>query len=512
MAAATGDWELKGKADWIVNELGRCQRENGGEWVFSIPEKYLHWVARKKAVWAPHYVVHKTLMGLVDMAKYAGSAQAMDILVKAANWFTKWTKDFNRQQMDDILEAETGGMMEAWADLYGMTGKEEHLELVRKYERGRLFDRLLAGDDALTNMHANTTIPEAHGAARAYEVTGDKRYRDIAMAYWDFAVPRRGFYATGGQNCGEIWSPPHRLAERLGEKTQEHCTVYNMMRLSQYLHRWTGDVKYADYYERNLYNGILAQQNPATGQIAYWLPMWAGGQKAWGTPTKTFWCCHGTLVQAHMLLYTANTFFADKDGLVASQYLPTSVKTERNGTPVRLWQTFLRQEREMEHRPMSTVIHLQVEADKPQEFDVKLRLPWWLAGQARLLVNGQPQEIVSKPSSYITIRRKWNRDKLRLELPKSLHAELLPGSKDMYAFMEGPNVLAGLVDGAKTLTGQPAKPETMLEPAKEREWGNWICNYMTRGQCEDFRLMPIHEIVDEKYTMYFRVKKPGKAK
>ena len=43
---------------------------------------------------------------------------------------------------------------------------------MERYDRPRLFERLLAGEDALTNMHANTTIPEAHGAARAWEVTG----------------------------------------------------------------------------------------------------------------------------------------------------------------------------------------------------------------------------------------------------------------------------------------------------------------------------------------------------
>ena len=53
-----------GKADFIVSELARCQQENGGEWAGSIPEKYLDWAARGKHVWAPHYTLHKTLMGL----------------------------------------------------------------------------------------------------------------------------------------------------------------------------------------------------------------------------------------------------------------------------------------------------------------------------------------------------------------------------------------------------------------------------------------------------------------
>ena len=54
----------------------------------------------------------------------------------------------------------------------------------------------------LTNMHANTTIPEIHGAARAWEVTGEERWRRIVEAYWRCAVIDRGYYCTGGQTNG----------------------------------------------------------------------------------------------------------------------------------------------------------------------------------------------------------------------------------------------------------------------------------------------------------------------
>jgi DUF1680 family protein len=105
--------------------------------------------------------------------------------------------------MDDILDVETGGMLEVWADLYGITKKPIYLELMSRYRRGRLFDALFAAKDVLTNKHANTTIPEAQGAARAYEVTGDAHWRDIVMAYWKAVVTDRGYYATGGQTSGE---------------------------------------------------------------------------------------------------------------------------------------------------------------------------------------------------------------------------------------------------------------------------------------------------------------------
>ena len=151
-------------------------------------------------------------------------------------------------------------------------------------------------------------------------------------AYWRCAVTDRGAFCTGGQTTGEIWTPPFAFAARLGDKNQEHCTVYNMMRLADYLLRWTGDVTYADYIERNLYNGILAQQHPETGMVAYFLPLQAGSRKLWGSPTNDFWCCHGSLVQAHTV-HNAYVYYEDGGDLVVCQYVPSEAQWERDGVP-----------------------------------------------------------------------------------------------------------------------------------------------------------------------------------
>jgi len=514
--ASTGDVEIKGKADWIVSELARCQEENGGEWAGSIPEKYLDWVVRGKRVWAPHYTLHKTLMGLYDMAAYASNEQALNIMVKWARWFHRWTGQFSREQMDDILDVETGGMLEAWANLYGVTGKQEHLDLVYRYDRPRLFERLLAGEDPLTNRHANTTIPEAHGAARAYEVTGEERWREIVEAYWRCAVTDRGFFCTGGQTTGEIWTPPFAFSARLGDKNQEHCVVYNMMRLADYLLRWTGDVTYADYIERNLYNGILAQQHPETGMVAYFLPLQAGGRKVWGTPTADFWCCHGSLVQAHTL-HDAYVYYEDEEGLAVCQYIPTKLEWEWDGVPVMVKQTFdseasTSRPREPDgsvHRPQRWVIELSIRCARPVLFALKLRLPWWVSGQSVVLVNGEPAAVSAGPSSFHEIRRTWEEDTVRVELPKALSTCPLPDEPGMVAFMDGPVVLGGLCDEERVLYGDKGDPETMLTPDNEREWTMWRPGYRTRNQERGFRFIPLYEIRDEGYTVYFPVREAG---
>ncbi len=503
--AGTGDMEVKAKADRIVSELGRCQQENGGEWAGSIPEKYLDWIARGKRVWAPHYTLHKTLMGLIEMYNLAGNEQALDILVKWARWFHRWTSQFTRQQMDDILDVETGGMLEVWADLYAITGREEHLDLIHRYDRPRLFERLLRGEDVLTNMHANTTIPEVHGAARAWEVTGEKRWRDIVEAYWRQAVTERGFYCTGGQTCGEIWTPPGELSARLGDKNQEHCVVYNMMRLARYLLRWTGDVTYADYWERNLYNGILAQQHPETGMVAYFLPLQAGGVKRWGTPTDDFWCCHGTLAQAHASCYTESVYFEDAEGLVVCQYIPTKLAWRRSGIAVKVTQTWDMLIGET-RRPLRLACDLAIACEQPVEFTMKLRLPWWLHGEPMIEVNGIPESAQAAPSSFVSLHRTWKQDRVHLKLPKGLTTCPLPDMPDTVAFMDGPVVLAGLCDEERTLVGDKDRPETMLVPDNEREWNYWMHTYRVINQERGLRFIPLYEIRDEKYTVYFPVR------
>jgi DUF1680 family protein len=50
------------------------------------------------------------------------------------------------------------------------------------------------------------------------------------------------------------------IQEGAGRNTEETCTTYNMMKIARYLFRWTGNPRYADYYERAVSNGMLGSQ------------------------------------------------------------------------------------------------------------------------------------------------------------------------------------------------------------------------------------------------------------
>lgn len=525
--AQTDDLLVKAKADFVVKELARCQEAGGGEWLAAFPQSYMHRMAKGKWVWAPHYTIHKLLMGLGEMYALAKNEQALHIMIGIASWFHRWTGQFSQEQMDDLLDMETGGMLETWADLYGTTHEAMHRELIKRYDRRRFFDALLRGEDVLTNKHANTQIPEILGAARAWEVTGDHRYRNVVEAFWTIAVTERGIMCTGAGDDAELWMPAGQFAERMGVG-QEHCCNYNMMRLAHFLYRWTGQPLYADYWERRFYNGVLAQQHGETGMVSYFLGIGAGSRKKWGSETQHFWCCHGTLIQANAS-YEQQIYLQDEHGVAISQWIPSSVQfvqgeaqiglelqqDGQNGVyPLSEWNvegmhtiTKVNIPPVSIHRPDRFVYEIKVICDRDTEFTLKLRIPWWVKGQPVVKVNGAPFIGSFLASTFAEIHKEWsNGDKVSVEFLKELTVEPLPGLGNRVAFMDGPIVLAGLVDEERQLYGNPSAPETLLIPDRERNHSWWnVGYYRTTNQERGIRFIPLYEVKDEVYSVYFPV-------
>lgn len=536
---------LRAKAEYLVEEIGKCQQQNGGQWAFPIPEKYVRSVREGKHFWAPLYVCHKVMMGLLDMARLLDSQRAFEILNGCTEWFAGFLAETSEKELARMMDIEeTGGIMELWADLYAVTGDERHLALMRGFERKELFEAMLEKKDVLTNMHANTTIPEIHGAAKAYEVTGEERYLRVAENYWELAVTKRGMYATGGQTSGEVWTPMMRQSARLGDQNQEHCVVYNMIRLADDLLRFTGKAVYGDYIERNIINGIFAQGffqarvldscgesvYPKTGTVAYYLPLMAGGRKRWGTKTEDFWCCHCTLVQANARLWEY-IFYQNGQGITVSQYIPSRFRTKIGETALELE---LKKEdagvgcieiNELAvtgtERPKQDVYVFEVKAAEEIQTSFRFRVPWWIQGEVSCFVDGELQRLdkpkgrfwisMDTPSqengSYLILHGSFSSNRIRIVLPKGLHTWPLADEPDTVAFLDGPAVLAGLVPGERILYGDQEHPEEFIRPHNERVWGNWTNTYKTFGQQDGFYFKPLWEIGDETYTVYFPVRR-----
>lgn len=505
-AALDKDPMMAARGREAVKQLHQCQALNGGQWVASIPEEYFDILAEGRPIWSPQYTVHKTMMGLLDAYRYSGDAEALEVLEKSAQWFDDWSNRMIAEGRGDVVYGgECAGMLELWAELYGVTGKAVYLDLASRYANPDLFRELLAGKDVLSNGHANASIPWIQGAARLYEVTGDKRYREVVEQFWKLGVEERGMFATTGNNAGEFWIPPQQFGRFLGSRTQEHCTVYNMVRVAQYLLRWTGEARYADYIERALYNGILAQQNPHTGMIAYFLPMEPGSTKAWGTETQDFWCCHGTLVQAQAM-YEDLIYYRSDSGVNVSQFIPSVAVLENSGQEIRIVQTVDPSGGQANFVAADGVsrfvVKLAIEGKGGTPWALRVRQPAWAIGDAEVTIDGEPTKVKVAKDGFMEIERSWTDERVEVSFSKRLTREALPGDGRRFALLDGPVVLAALSGTEPVLSGGDSiVPRYEHVYLNGRDWQ--VEHYLARTLGGSVKLKPLYEIADEAYSVYF---------
>lgn len=524
LVAQNDDKELKAKLDLIVEELDRCQKANGGKWIAPFPEKYFAILEKGEAIWSPQYTMHKLLMGLLHANMYAGSRKALSIINNLADWYVKWTdKVLKSDAPDAIYRGEEGGMLEIWAELYIITGKQKYLTLAERYASPSIFDSLLAGKDPLSNSHQNASIPYIHGAAKMYEVTGERKYLDILERFWACAVENREAYCTGGQGAGEFWVPPHQLGQFMGERNQEFCTVYNMVRVADYLFKFTGNANYLDFIEKNLYNGFLAQQNKMTGLPAYFLPMKAGSVKKWGTATRDFWCCHGTMVQGQAL-YPELCYYQkdDEKRIYVAQYIPSVGKfVFDDGKKVTITQSInMSYSGCVSETAAGTSVGgtasrqnsrwlLKFTVEAECDFTLSFRIPEWIAGRPTVTVNGNEIDVPNNcdKCGFLNIKKNWSNQKIIVYLPAALRSVSLSDSPEKFAVMEGPVVLAGLSEKNSGITlDSSGALEKVYRPVKEHTYSTlpWLQScYRTVNQNEEIDFIPLYEVTDEKYTLYW---------
>lgn len=262
-----------------------------------------------------------------------------------------------------------------------------------------------------------------------------------------------------------------------------------MMHLADYLFRWTGDSAYADYYERNLYNGVLAAQHSETGMFTYFIPFKSGGHKIWSTPTMDFWCCCGTGVQAYANL-PSGIYFYDEQNLWVNLFVPSSV----------VWKTKQGQMQWTQETnfPQDNRIRLIVRSELPLEAGLRIRIPWW-AEKGSLSVNGHREKATLKPSSYHAIKRTWRKgDTVELILPQKLWLCPLPDEERKASLMYGPLVMAGITDREEVIQGSVSNMANWIKKSDEKR-----LLFHAHGQAGDLDFIPLFEITDQKFGIYF---------
>ncbi len=516
--ASTKDEALRTKGNELVAMLVKCQQANG--YLGAYPENFYDRLATfanpdraaHKHVWAPFYTYHKIMAGMLDMYVHTGNTQALACAEKMADWAGAWITPWTPEQLAGIQMVEHGGMNEVMFNLYAVTGKQKYKDWGYRFEHKAFFDPLAAREDHLNHLHANTNIPKTIGAARGYELTGDERYRTIASYFFQEVVDQHT-YATGGTSNGEGWQAPGKLADQLGPAAEECCCSYNMMKLGRHVHGWTADAKVMDYYERLLFNVRLGTQNK-DGMLMYYVSLKPGLYKTFGKPYDALWCCTGTGVEEYSK--TNDTIYShDANSIYINQFIASEVGWPEKHLSVTQETSF----------PQEEGTTLTVNPERSTRMSVKIRIPYWATKNVVIKVNDVKEKVATTPGTYATIDRKWKKgDKVEVSLPMSLHTAPLPDDRTVQAMMYGPLVLAGRM-GKDGLTensivgpsapghrGQAAIPMPEVQAAADGST-DWMepdtsgkLQFRTIGSDRSLKVSPLYQVMDERYTVYFKVK------
>ena len=522
MYAATGDARFKDKAGAIVAELAKVQQAMPARgfhpgYLSAYPEEFFDRVDKGIRVWAPYYTLHKIMAGLLDMYLYCDNLQALDVVCRLADWVKFRVDRLTDEQQQAALNTEHGGMNEVLANLYAATGNAEYLRIAAKFNHRRLFDEWAAGEDKLDGLHGNTQFPKVIGAVRQYELTGEKRFYDIASFFWERVALHRSF-VIGGNTDGERFFPIDRFSSHLGASSAETCNTYNMLKLTRHLFALDPSAEKMDFYERGLYNHILASQDPETGMMCYYMPLRPGAFKTYSTPDDSFWCCVGTGMENHAK-YGDTIYFHDERALYLNLFIASELRWKEKGLTVRQETRF----------PEEDAARLTLRCEKPLDLALKIRCPSWAQSGMTLAINGKNEPVRARPGSYATVERRWQSgDTVEVRLPMSLRMEALPDDPRTVALLYGPIVLAGDLgkEGlAEARRYGPSAPQLgrvppvvvpafvgelreVLQKVKPVPAAPLAFETAGLGRPRDVRLIPFYKASDIRYTVYWKVYSP----
>ena len=435
--------QIKTKLDDVVAQLKSYQGSSG--FLFATPiSQFDDFDNGTGSTWVPYYTMHKILAGLIDIYKYEQNADALTVASNLGDWLYSRATGWTASQKSTVLGQEYGGMNDALYELYKYTNKANHLTVAHIFDDTTLFTTIAAGTDALNGLHANMTIPKFIGALNRYETLGtsEAAYLTAAGEFLSIVLTDHTF-VTGGHGEDEHFHVPGKLDAIRDNLNNESCNAYNMSKLARGLYLLTGDVKYADYYERTHINEVLSAMNPTTGMTTYFKPMGTGYFKAYGTTDSTFWCCNGTGLENYTKLGDS-IYFHNATDLYVTGYVSSTLSWSDRG--LSLTQTT--------DLPLSNTTTFTISAAPTEAVNLNFRVPWWLAScqAVTATVNGQAVNLTAS-SGYVSVSQVWQvGDKVVLRLPMEVQASRLPDNQNAVAFTYGPIVLSAGLGTAQMVT------------------------------------------------------------
>jgi DUF1680 family protein len=288
-----------------------------------------------------------------------------------------------------------------------------------------------------------------------------------------------------------------------------------MLKLTEHLFSWEPRVEYADFYERALYNHILASQEPGLGMFTYFMSLEPGLYRTYSTPFDSFWCCVGTGMENHTK-YGRAIFYHGADELYVNLFIPAELTWREKGLVLDLETDY----------PRGDTVTLAVMSNPTGPVTLRVRCPGWAAGPVTFELNGGRLAVAGAPGVYAEIRRAWRTgDRLTATIPMAVRTEAMAGAPARVAFLYGPAVLAGDLgpaprtntvpysqDNRANLYAAPAAVPVLvsrgaaLESSVARSADRSLAfRTVGLGRPADVALRPFWEISYDRYNVYWDV-------
>ncbi len=185
----------------------------------------------------------------------------------------------------------------------------------------------------------------------------------------------------------------------------------------------TGDAKYADVYERALYNGVPSGVSLSGDKFFYDNPLESMGQHE-RQPWFGCACCPGNVTR-FMASVPQYMYATQGDDVLVNLYIQSTADIKTDGNSVKLRQTT--------DFPWNGAVSMDVDPETEGEFALRLRIPGWAqdapvptdlysyvekpSAKYELKVNGEKVNAMTG-DGYATVKRVWKKgDKVELTLP-----------------------------------------------------------------------------------------------
>jgi len=479
--AVTGNRELDEKMDEIISVISKAQRPDGYIASQTIARNWPRFQD-------PHHHELYTMGHLITAAcihhRITGKTTLLNVARKAADYIYDTFKGSDPKLADFPINPS---IIMAGVELYRTTGVEKYLDMANffiewrgsRYGDGRrnAWGVLTNGSDLNQNWrplrketevvgHAVFFTYLYAGAADAFMETGDTALLNALERLWSDLINKK-MYITGGV------SPMHKthpvrsfqsghLSAIVGDSIHEgvggpydlpNDSAYNETcgQIGNLMWNWrmlaiTGQARFADIMERTLYNSILSGIDVEGDNWSYTNPLrWHGTKHMLRSndthtrlePGKRMICCPTNLMRT-VASWNNYLYSTSEKGLWIHHYGGNVFDGElSDGRKLKLTQKT--------DYPWDGKVRITVdEVDSDDEFSILLRIPVW-AKKANVTVNSRAVQAECKPSSYITITRKWAiGDVIELNLPmlvRMITADpLIEQARNQVAVMRGPIV------------------------------------------------------------------------